>query len=175
MFVWINSKYLSDNPRHIRKLTFTCRRNDPAPMVGILVKSVKWGVGECVSIVCLTSLSPNLYQFGLKLVFIIWLELLDHEMLRDVRRSQLKQLKPKGSIGLTQQKVCSKGLIKDSLFRLLLCRDIFKMLVSAFRTCHFFGSEMARLGIPIYVSTWKADTSAYLSEGKKCLSQALVK
>lgn len=74
-------------------------------------------------------------------------------MLRDVRRSQLKQLKPKGSIGITQQKVCSKGLVKDSLFPLLFCRDIFEMLVSAFRTCHFFGSEMVALGIPIYVST----------------------
>lgn len=68
-------------------------------MVGILVKSVKcvWGVYVSIGfwLFFFTFFSPSWYQFELKLIFIIWLELLDHEMPRAVRRSQLKQLKPK--------------------------------------------------------------------------------
>lgn len=104
-------------------------------MMGILVKSVKWWRYVFQSFF---SPLPHRYQFWLKVVFRIWLELFHHEMPDAVGRSQLKKPKQKWRNRAYQtegQK--QRNHKKTPSFPLSLCGDISKTLVSSLRLAIF--------------------------------------
>lgn len=61
--------------------------------------------------------------------------MLHHEMLHTAVRSQLKELKEKGSTGLTQQKISIEGVIKDSGFPLITLWGHLQDIGFSFQAC----------------------------------------